>query len=343
MEPNPGPRRRDRLTTEQRYRVIHLALESHLSARAIGRRMNIDHRTAANILKKYHETGGIEDRPRRAKKRKITEKEAKKIIKKAKSGMASTEIAREFRQEHNESIHEQTIRNVLHEHHFYYLKVQPIEALTEEQQQNRLTYATELINYNFKTVLFGDEKTFWLGSGTSSAWQVIGQRKTHEVRRHPPKLHVWAAVGYYFKSKLYFFTENMKAKLYQKILRSRLVERKIIYADDCPERYKGNWVYLQDNDPKHKTPASLQTIEELVGPRLLTMPAYSPDMNVMEDAWSYLNRRIQARKVTTLQGLKRQLTLEWDAMPWPEIRVSVESMQARLQECINLRGARTHY
>jgi hypothetical protein len=63
----------------------------------------------------------------------------------------------------------------------------------------------------------------------------------------------------------------------------------------------------------------------------------------MEDLWSYLDRKVKAAKVTTIQGLKRKLTQEWNALDWHEIRLSVDSMPKRLHDCIKLEGARTQY
>ena len=186
-------------------------------------------------------------------------------------------------------------------------------------------------------------KTFVVGSTTTHSWQRLGHRPKRQVSKHPPKLHVWAAAGYYDKTPLYFFTQNLDAKHYQSILEARLKEKKIIYAGDCPARLRGKWIFLQDNDPKHKSATTMRLLRETLGDRIIPHPAYSPDLNIMEDLWSYLNRRVQACKVATIQGLKRTLTKEWNNMSWHEIRISVDSMPRRLEECINVQGARTHY
>ena len=138
IEPNPGPSGHGRLSREERWRVVHLALETHLSARSIARRMNISRDTVSSTLKR-------------------------------------------------------------------------------------------------------------------------------KISKHPPKLHVWAAAGYYFKARLYFFTQNMDAKLYQTIIKARLPENKLIYSRDCPRRYKGAWGYLQDNDTEHKATTTMQLLESEVG------------------------------------------------------------------------------
>ena len=84
-------------------------------------------------------------------------------------------------------------------------------------------------------------------------------------------------------------------------------------------------------------------LEELIEDRIIAHPAQSPDPNILEDLWSYLDRKVKASKVKTINGLKRKLTMEWEAMAWSEIRQSVHSMRSRLVECEELEGARTHY
>ena len=86
VETNPGPRRSQRLSEEERWRVIHSATEQHLGPSAIARKMGISKRTAILTLKKYVETGSMKDRPGRGRKRKLTKEDEKKLIKKAKEG-----------------------------------------------------------------------------------------------------------------------------------------------------------------------------------------------------------------------------------------------------------------
>ena len=135
----------------------------------------------------------------------------------------------------------------------------------------------------------------------------------------------------------------MNAALYQDILDTRLREDAITYAPRCPKRYRNRWTFLQDNDPKHKAKKSMQKLQELVGDRIVNHPANSPDLNPMEDIWSALNSKVQAAKVTTIQGLQKVLSETWSNLDWARIRASVDSMPARLQECLEKDGQRTRY
>lgn len=320
-----------------------MSTELHLSHSAIAKRMGISRTTVIDILKKYHEIGTVNNRPGQGRKRKISELDEKKIVKKARKGKDATEIAREHEAETGMRVHERTIQRVIKKHKLQYLVREEVEELSEVNKSKRLAYAQAMKGYKWKKVLFSDEKTFLLGAEKTHAWQEPGKRRLHPVKRHPPKLHVWAAAGTYLKSKLYFFRQTMDSTLYQKIINNRLQERHLTLAPDCPTRLPDRYEFLQDNDPKHKAKRTMKLLEELVDDRIIEHPAQSPDLNIMEDIWSHLDRKVKAAKIKTISGLKRRLTQEWEDMPWSLIRRSVASMPTRLAECEELQGGRTHY
>jgi len=320
-----------------------LAEETVLSYKEISEIVGTTEKTIYRTLKKYREEGTVADRPGRGRKRKISTVEAKRMVKKAKEGQPATQIGREYRARTKRDLHDQTVRNVLRDEGLKNLKVREVEELSKANKKKRLTYAREMHDYKWQRVFFSDEKTFWLGGGPSRMWQDPKKRVTRAVRRHPKKLHVWAAMGYYMKSDLFFFTENLTAKLYQKILRQHLQERKITFAPDCPAYVRQRWVFLQDNDPKHKAKKTMELLEEMMGNRMIEHPPSSPDLNPMEDAWSYLKRKIDSHRINKLVLLKRHLSKYWNKLSWEDIRKSIDSMPSRLKECKRLRGGRTQY
>ena len=64
---------------------------------------------------------------------------------------------------------------------------------------------------------------------------------------------------------------------------------------------------LQDNAPTHKSKKSMETVREMVEERMIEHPAKSPDLNVIEDMWSYLDRKVRAERITDIKKLKRFL------------------------------------
>lgn len=309
-----------------------------LSQTEIASRIPTSCRTVYSVLKKFDETGSVHDKPGRGPKHKLTLEDEKKIVKRAKQGKSAAEIAIQA----DIAVSDRSVRRVLKKNHLAYLRIKRVPRLTSTHKEQRLTYAAEKINAEWRKVLFLDEKSFWLETTTTHCWQIPGEeRKKIEKSRWTKKLHVFGGIGYYCKTKLYFFTSNLNGELYQDIIQQRLPPAH--FANDTPRRFRDKWVVVQDNDPKHKTNESMQLLRQLCNNRLYDHPANSPDFNVMEDAWSYLDREVRKSKIRTINGLKRRLTQLWEDLPWNYIRKSVDSMPARLQQCLDRKGARTDY
>jgi transposase len=339
VELNPGPKAQKHLPESERWRIVFLRNENGLNPTKIAKKIGCSRNTVYEILNKYDQTGSVHDRPGRGRKRKVTEAEEKAIVRKARK-IGATQTAREWRGNNRKKISDFTVRKIMKKHHYFYLKKKKIQKLKQRDKETRMEYAREMMNYNYKFVLFTDEKSFWLGSSPDKAWQRLDSRIEEETEKWPPKLHVWGGIGYYFKSDLYFFEKNMDSKLYQGILRKTLPPTA---SSDCPPRFKKKWVFLQDNDPKHKSKKSMELVRELTGNRLIKHPSYSPDFNVMEDVWSYLDRKVRESGVKTIRGLKTKLRQLWNEISFDQFRVNVDSMPARLQQCLDRHGARTDY
>lgn len=323
--------------------MVYLATEMHLSQARIAKQMNIVRSTVQNILQKYSETDSVRDRPGRGRKRILSGAEEKRVVRKAKKEKCATEIVRELKAESGIVVGVDTVRRVIKKQGLSFLVKKKIEELSARNKEKRLAYATAMKDYNWKRVFFSDEKTFYLGATTNRAWQVPGKRKKYKVSRYPQKINVWAAAGSFMKSQLYFFKKNMDASLYQKVIRARLRNDRITFAPDAPSRLPTSYQFLQDNAKWHTADDSMSELQDLVDDRIIGHPAQSPDLNIMEDLWSHLDRKAKAAKIKTLVGLKRKLTMEWEKLPWSYIRKSVQSMRARLVECEERQGGRTDY
>jgi transposase len=314
--------------------------EQGKSIPAIAREVKCGESSVTDVFKRWQETGTVDEREGRGRKRKLSAADEKKVMRKARRRKSARKIASELEGE-GKSINEITVRRILKKQKFFFLPPLKVKKLSKIHKKRRVAYAKEMMNTEWESVLFTDEKSFWLGNPSDPCWQQLDDRVIAEVSRWTPKLHVWGALGYYFKSDLYFFEENMNAKLYQSIVSVRLPPNH--FAPDCPEQLKKNWYFLQDNDPKHKAKGSMKLLKELTGCRMYKHPANSPDFNVMEDVWSYLDRHVRASKLTTIGGLKRKLTKLWNELSWTEFRPSVDSMPTRLRQCLTRRGGRTDY
>lgn len=238
IELNPGP---ERLTDYQRWKIVILS-EQKKKVTTIAQEVSCKRDTVIEVYNRYKETGTVEDRPRPGRKRKTTPTQDNRIIKKARQRKSARKIAQEMTNE-GVSIKEQTVRRRVKEEKFFFLPPTKIQRLSKAHKRKRVNYARSMLNANFKSVLFTDEKSFWLGQPSDACWQQLDDRVEEEVTHYNgPKLHVWGAIGYYFKTDLYFFEENLTADTYQDIISVRLPPNH--FAPDCPKSYKKKMVFI---------------------------------------------------------------------------------------------------
>src|SRR5262249_30898315 len=147
--------------------------------------------------------------------------------------------------------------------------------LTDEQQHRRLDWARAHTRVNWKNVVFSDETTFQMFRNTIKAFQKIEEPKLERpMPKHPYKIHFWGAFSARGTLDYYMFTENMDGDLYRKILTENLFPSAF-------ETMPKNWIFQQDNDPKHTAHETLALLHKHC-PKLLDWPSNSPDLNPIE-------------------------------------------------------------
>jgi len=215
VELNPGPRGRrvgKNLTVEQKWTIVIFSTRLKLSPSEIARKIPTTRDTVYKILDKYNRTGTVDDYSGRGRPRALTAADIKRVISKAKKKKKSPQIARELKK-----CSVRTIQRTLKKHKFFYGKIKKVQKLFQRHKDKRVEHAKKMQHYDHKPVLFSDEKTFELGAGEDYCWQEVGHRVVREYVKHAPKLHVWGAIGYYVKTPLFFFQENLNSKLYTNI------------------------------------------------------------------------------------------------------------------------------
>uniref|UniRef100_A0A3B1JA95 Tc1-like transposase DDE domain-containing protein n=1 Tax=Astyanax mexicanus TaxID=7994 RepID=A0A3B1JA95_ASTMX len=108
---------------------------------------------------------------------------------------------------------------------------------------------------------------------------------------------------------------------------------------DLKRKHKShkNFIFQQDLAPAHaaKSTKDWFTKKQL---EVLAWPANSPDLNVIENLWAIVKRKIRDRKPTTLDQLKQNIATAWETCD-----KLVKSMPRRLKAVIQAKGAATKY
>ena len=103
-----------------------------------------------------------------------------------------------------------------------------------------------------------------------------------------------------------------------------------------------NWMFQQDNAPRHTSRTSRTWLQEL-SIQVLEWPAQSPDMSPIENLWWIIKRSVSKRKPKNLEELKAVIQEEWDKITPQQCERLVGNMPARIRALLRANGRTTKY
>ena len=150
---------------------------------------------------------------------------------------------------------------------------------------------------------------------------------------------VWGCISEHGVGRLIRITGTMRAHDYIQILHDGLLGT---FRDR--HMSQGHYIFQHDNDPKHQaklTRAWLRDHHLLV----LPWPPKSPDMNIIEHVWAYIDKRLEQRYPLprSVDGLWEVIQEEWYKVPKSLITTLYESMPRRVAMLKMWKGGNTGY
>ncbi len=106
----------------------------------------------------------------------------------------------------------------------------------------------------------------------------------------------------------------------------------------CSSTFRSISVVLaRDNDPKHRSNYSRtwKSDHQIV---TLPWPSLSPDINPVENLWSFLKVKVAQRRPKTLEDLVNAIKNEWNELPSELAYNLMNSMENRVQSVIDSGG-----
>ena len=203
-----------------------------------------------------------------------------------------------------------------------------------EQKAARLQFWKYNKYRNWNNVFFTDESSFYLRSPVINRWVPKNENNYVEKSKYTKKIHVWGAFWSKGVVKLKFFEGNMDSTKYIDILESSFDEMNSILPN--------GWILQWDNDSKHKSKDSLCFyIKNKI--KLIKWPAYSPDLNPIENIWGNIKHYLGSRTFSSISSLKNEIEDKWNQIDHEFCRRLIDSVKRRTNIWISLEGALTGY
>ncbi|KAJ1299806.1 hypothetical protein OPQ81_000705 [Rhizoctonia solani] len=246
-------------------------------------------------------------------------------------------------------LHPETIRHYLKVLGFASRQRQKVPCLTYKQRKARREWAMEHSSWDighWDRVIFSDASKFniFTSDGIEYVWRRPGQaydpcytRKT--VQHGGGSVMVWGCITYEGIGRLHRIQGTMNAAIFTDILKDALVGT----LSDRKLRPR-SLIFQRDNDPKHKSKMASGFLKSIHLP-VLPWPSNSPDMNIIEHVWSYLDRKVRSRTILPNSEDNLWVTLkeEWENIDEILIKNLYHSMPRRVAEFCKADGGNTKY
>jgi transposase len=273
------------------------------------------------------------------------------IVRKIITGQVDTaaEMRRHLLAMENVSVSVETIRNCLREAGLRSFPKAKKPLLRKRHVKQRLAFAKKYQHWtedDWNRVIWSDEtKVNRMGSdGRKWGWKTRGAKlQPHHVQptvKHGGgSLVVWGCMSRHGVGNLVRIDGGLNAELYCKILEEDLAASVEFYGDSL-----ANFVFQQDNDPKHTSKLAQKWIADH-SVEVLDWPAQSPDLNPIEHLWEYVKRKLADYDAapTSMYALWERLEKEWSAIPASVCKDLISSMPRRVKAVLAAKGGYTRY
>ena len=192
-------------------------------------------------------------------------------------------------------------------------------------------------------VIWSDETklNYFKSDGNQYCWRMCGEAYLPDCTQKTVKygggcIMLWGCMAASGVGNLVKIEGTMNSLQYLRILQENLTSS----AEKLG--LGSNFVFQQDNDPKHASRLLKEYFTENALD-VLEWPSQSPDLNVIEHLWAYVKKKYHESPSTTKCGMYAKLLDIWNNIPPTVTRNLVNSVYRRFESVIAAKGGATRY
>ena len=195
----------------------------------------------------------------------------------------------------------------------------------------------------WERVIFSDEKMFYGSGFCGRTWvrrpvgEAFNPQYTVHKTAHPIKVGVWACFSAAGRGYIYITNENIDGDKAAKILREN-----VLPSAELLKLTGQQYFWLHDNVACWNTEACRTALFN-AGVTPMQFPAYSPDLNPIENLWAIWARAVEKRPATTLEELQDIVQEEYEKIDAEVFKKLSHSMVKRCKAVVEAGGWHTSY
>ena len=201
------------ISIRQRWEIVFLnnhPLGPKLSCSKIAKYLKCSSTTVKKWVKRYKETGDVEEEKKAPRKRVTTIPQDKMIISTVeKNRDKSMPKIHQLLKKKRIKCSLRTLNNRTQEVGIQSLPPIKKPLLNDSHQQLRLKWAEEYKNFNFNQVIFTDESSFYIFNNVKRVWRTPWEQVVVRTVKHCAKVHAWGCFSANGVGKLFLFTRNL--------------------------------------------------------------------------------------------------------------------------------------
>lgn len=308
----------------------------------------------SQILKKFRETGNVEDMKRTGRPKSATgDEKALDVL------LAIEEIPQISLREASEilDISHSSVLRILKRQKFHPYKLQLTHELNEDDFDRRMDFCEQMmercnVDENFASnIVFSDEATFML-NGTVNRhncryWSRTNPHWMQEAHtQYPQKVNVWAGI---LRGQIigpFFLNETLTADRYLQLLQTHIIPAITALFPGENGGIDNRIFFQQDGAPPHFAVHVREYLNNVFGNRWIgrrgsiEWPARSPDLTPLDFfLWGHIKNNVYKHRPRNVEDLKVRIAAEMRRVPAEVLQKATLEFKYRLGHCLAVNGA----
>lgn len=338
----------NRMTANARAVAVFMHFDSGLNYNQIATELGFHPSSIKNCCVRFQSNGTITDRYRSGRPKISTARDDRNLIRLVRQNrkLSSEKLAVAWKLSGNKNASPLTVRSRLQDERYDWKAAAKKPRLSIKQKKDRMAFCKEHKSWGpdkWRSVVFSDEMNIEVDNRKG---RVMLRRMAHEkynddcilkrTKQGSGSIGIWACMHYSGVKFFKIFDGRLNAVRYIEILEDCL-QPQLDFAGG-----KEHTIFQQDNAPCHRANVCIEWFSEQEI-NILKWPANSPDLNCIENLWSWLDKQIATEEPRSKDHLIEIVTKHLNNVPIDIVKNLIDSMPRRIIECIKNSGGITSY